>query len=167
MSLCAHRRRPSMTFSSSCRNTVFWKARATALLDCSSICSAPPRLWTHLWNADCKPPYVKARLPRMAGGMSRCSASSGKGRSSGPPAQKASRPAPKPIGAGLMPSAWATLSIARPTAESCVVARVLKVVEEVARSRRVCPPEMSRVRNGNCGSSDNGVVKRGVKACAC
>jgi hypothetical protein len=59
-----------------------------------------------------------------------------------------------------------TLSNTRPILSSLVVARIRNWVIEVARRRRVWPPDTSRVRNGNLGGL--GVeVKTGVRACAC
>ena len=42
-----------------------------------------------------------------------------------------------------------------------------KDVEDVARRKRVCPPETRSVRKGNVGISEGEEVKRAVSACAC
>ena len=88
---------------------------------------------------------------------------SGRGFSS----QNFSRAAPGPRAYHGSERSFETLSYAFPIEISGVVARTLKPVEERASSRRVCPPEMRRVKKGNAGSSDSGSERKGVRACAC
>lgn len=47
-----------------------------------------------------------------------------------------------------------------------VVARIRNDVKDVARRRRVCPPDIRRVRKGNFGGLGQ-EVSRGVSAWAC
>ena len=81
--------------------------------------------------------------------------------------QNSSSAAPGPLVPHDKPSVRATLSNARPILASAVVARIWNEVSDEARSRSVCPPEMSRVRKGNCGRWRSEVVRNGVNACAC
>lgn len=64
-------------------------------------------------------------------------------------AQNCSSAAPGPMLPHGMDSIFETLSNTLPIDSSAVVASVWKEVLERARSRSVCPPEISRVRNGN------------------
>lgn len=78
--------------------------------------------------------------------------------------QKRSSAAPGPREVHGSARSFETLSYALPMDSSGVVASVLNEVGERARRRRVCPPEMSRVRKGKVGMSDRGRVRKGVSA---
>ena len=56
-------------------------------------------------------------------------------------------------------------AMAHPMYESSESARILKLLRPLASTSCVCPPETSRVRNGNVGGTDS--VRSGVRACAC
>lgn len=81
-------------------------------------------------------------------------------------AQNCSREAPGPMLVHFSPSILETLSKALPMLSSGVVASMRNDVRDVARRSRVCPPDMSRVRNGNLGGFGRD-VRKGVRAWAC
>lgn len=63
-------------------------------------------------------------------------------------------------------SSFETLSKDRPMLSSRVVANNRNDTSEMARRRRVCPPDIRTVRKGNLGSLGY-AVRRGVKAWPC
>jgi hypothetical protein len=112
-------------------------------------------------TAECSPVNEKPRSPGIVRGIEGARLSS-----TGEAATNSSRAAPGPLADQGRASSRETLSNTRPILSSGVVARMRNSVVEVARRRSVCPPETSKVRNGNSGGFE-AQVRMGVRACAC
>lgn len=107
---------------------------------------------------ECKPLKEKTSLDFDASGNGGSISGSSPGKSV---LQNLSRAAPGPMSSHGMDSILETLSKTLPIDSSAVVASVLNDVRDVASKSSVCPPDMSKVRNGNWMS---GFVSRGVRA---
>lgn len=174
--------RASFTLSSSCCTAAVWKARAIAFFIGMSNLFGPSRLLIYCLRLSGRSiPSVPSRRPAVNSFMCECSAANanwsfpgiGRGNGgmagvtiSGSSAQNFSRASPGPRLVHLSSNSLETLSNVRPMLSSCVVARILKDVDEVASRSRECPPETSRVKKGYCGTSGQD-VKSGVNACPC
>lgn len=156
---CRHQCKAKRSFSSSWFTATSWNARASASFVGTS--SSPFRAAMYRSTLECKPLNENASFPGCPLGSGGVISGN---RWSSTFRQNCSNAAPGPNFPQGIFSILDTLSNTFPIDSSGVVAKVWNDVRDRASKRRVCPPDINRVRKGKVMS---GVVRNGVSAWAC